>query len=560
MRFVSHRFLNVGAALTIASTLLVAAHAPSLAKAPQAKITTLRLGYLENNPQWAPTLDPGVVTDTNSSWLIQLMNAGLVNYKMSKGKLVVYPQLASKWSVSKDGKTYTFFIRKNAKFADGHPVTAADVVFSIRRALDPKTASPVTSYDSLIVGYKAFTTGKSKSLGVKAVNSSTVQIKISQKASYFLPTFTYPINMVLEKRVLQGKKTDTGGSYLTTTCKANVGAGQFMPVCQNGSSSVTSFYPAGSTPTLTLVANKHYYGRHPNLKLVIPAIDSNQTGYSDFKAGNLDYTFGVPANLQASLKGKAGVHQFGSSGIEYLAPNLDQPPFNNLHCRLAVAESIDRATLVNQVLHGAYKTLYTVVPPGFLSYYNASKSTPHYDPADVKKQLAQCPGGINITYTYRNDTTDRRAAADALQAMMAQQGIKFTLHGIPRSDWLKVILNPLKNNNVPLAYDDWFMDFPDPQDYLDILLRSGQPQNCEGWNNAQYDKLIDKGNTAPTPALRAKYYIQAQKLVLSQAAFIPVDNFTNFDMLNPKVKGMEPNYYNGVEWAVNNDWANVTKG
>jgi ABC-type oligopeptide transport system substrate-binding subunit len=333
-----------------------------------------------------------------------------------------------------------------------------------------------------------------------------------------------------------------------------------VPVCQNSKTNdVTSFYPAGSTPTLTLVANPHYYGRHPKLKLVIPAIADNQTGYSDFKSGNLDLTWSVPSNVQASVRGKPGVHQYGSSGIEYLAPNLNQKPFDNLHCRLALAESIDRNTLVNQVLHRAYKPLYTVVPPGFIGFYNAAKTTPHYNLTEAKKQLAQCPGGIHITYYYRNDTTDRRASAAALQAMWQSAGLDVKIDGHPRADWLKVILQPLKNTNTAVAYDDWFMDFPDPQDYLDILLRSGQPQNCEGWNNKTYDQLVTKGNTAPTVAQRAKYYIQAQKLVLKEAAFIPVDNFTNFDMLNPKIKGMQPNFAQGVEWPINNDWANVSK-
>src|SRR3954468_4063564 len=95
MRPIATRLINVGTAAAIATTLLVAAHAPTSAQAPQkSKVTTLRMGYLENNPQWVPTLDPAVVTDQNSSWLTQLMFQGLVGLKMRKGKVVVYPALA----------------------------------------------------------------------------------------------------------------------------------------------------------------------------------------------------------------------------------------------------------------------------------------------------------------------------------------------------------------------------------------------------------------------------------------------------------------------------------
>lgn len=561
MRLFSTKLINVGAAAAMAATMLVTAHGPTSAQTSQkAKVQTLRLGYLENNPQWVPTMDPAVVTDQNSSWLAQLIHQGLVGLKMHNGKVIAYPQLARNWVISKDGKTYTFNLRSNARFSDGHQVTAQDVVFSVRRALSPTTASPVASYDSLIAGYDQFVKGTSSKLGINALGKTKVQIKIKQRAGYFLYAFTYPINMVLEQRVLKGKPTNSGGSYVTTSCKSDVGAGQFKPVCQNSKTNdVTSYYAAGSTPTLTLVANTHYYGRKPALKLVIPAYDSNQTGYSDFLANHLDLTWGVPSTYQSKWRGKTGAHQYGSSGIEYLAPNLDEAPFNNVHCRLAVAYAIDRETLTKKVLKGAYKPLYTVVPPGFVGYYAGKKTSPHFDPNRVKKELAQCTTGIHITYVYRNDTTDRRASAEALASMLNAQGMDVKTKGVPRADWLKIILHPLKDNHVALVYDDWFMDYPDSQDYLDVLLRTGQPQNCAGWNNSTYNHLINLGNAASSPAKRAKYYIQAQKLVLSKVGFIGVDNFTNFDLVNTHVRGLEPNYANGVEWPVNNDWANVSK-
>jgi ABC-type transport system substrate-binding protein len=83
--------------------MLVAGNIATSAKTAHAGVTTLRLGFLENNPQWAPTLDPAVATDQNSIWLLNLMYQGLVGLKMSHGKVVVYPQLASTWHISKDG-------------------------------------------------------------------------------------------------------------------------------------------------------------------------------------------------------------------------------------------------------------------------------------------------------------------------------------------------------------------------------------------------------------------------------------------------------------------------
>jgi ABC-type transport system substrate-binding protein len=553
----SRRILHAGIAVALTLAFMVWANSSTSAHVAKKGLTTLRLGYLENNPQWTPTLDPAEVTDTTSSWLTQLMNEGLVGLRTVNGKVKVYPQLATALpTVSSNGKTYTFTLRKNARFSNGDSVTAADVVWSIRRALSKKAASPVAVYDALILGYAKYNAGKSSFLGVSAKGNQVI-VKIEKKAAYFLNAFTYPINNVLDPKVVNGKPLDAGGSYITQTCKANVGAGQFKPVCTSQAvKDVTSFYHSGSTPTLTLVPNPYYHGRISSVKLVIPAIDSNQTGYNSFLSGHLDLTFGVPAANQAQWRGKKGAYQYPISGIEYLAPNLDEKPFNNIHCRLALAYAIDRNALTQQVLKGAYKPLYTVVPPGFLGYYNGA-GTPRYDLAKAKSELAQCPGGIDVTYVYRNDTADRLAAAPALQAMWKQAGINIQLKGETRADWLKVILQPLKNTHTALAYDDWFMDYPDPQDYIDILLHPGNAQNTADWNNAQFNALVAKANAELNPGKRAQLYIQAQKIVLSQAGFIPVDNFTEFDLVNTKLAGISPSLANGVLWARNNDWSLV---
>lgn len=565
MRIGPTRIVNLGVALAVASLLVVAAQSPMAAQhAAKTKFPTIRMGYLENNPQWAPTLDPAVVSDQNSSWLTQLMYGALVNLKTVNGKIVLYNDLAAKRTLSKNGKAYTFYIRKNARFANGDPVTAQDVVFTLRRALSKTTASPVNYYDALIAGYDNYTAGKSSYLGVKALNQKTVQIKLSKKAAYFLYAFTYPVNFILDHRILAGKKTDTGGTYLTATCKAAAqgASGPFKPVCNsNASNDVTSFYRGGSTPTLTLIPNPHYYGPRPHARLVIPAIADNQTGLRDFQSGGLDQTWGVPAQDQNKFVGKPGAYRYPNSGIEYLGLNVNEAPFSNKNCRLALAYAIDRVQLVKKYLHGAYKPLYTMVPPGFVGYFKGHKGVPYYNAKLAKQYLAKCQGGIHVKYLYRNDTTDRNTEAAAIQSMAAKVGIQLTLQGVPRSDWLNYVVHntPLSKTHTAMAYGDWFMDYPDPQDYLDILLYGGHSENFSGWNNKQYDSLIDRADVATKSSTRAKLYIQAQKLVLNAGAVIPYDNFTAFDLVNTKkVKGLVPSLNNGVVWAKNNDWSKVS--
>jgi ABC-type transport system substrate-binding protein len=557
----TRRWLHASIALVLATAFVVWSNVPTSAHPAKKGLTTLRMGYMANNAQWTPTLDPAEVTDTTSSYLTQLMYEGLVGLKTVGKRVVVYPQLAARMpAVSKNGKTYTFTLRKGLKFSNGDPITAADVVWSIRRANSPAAKSPVATYDALIKGWAAYNSGKSNSLGVSASGNKVI-VKIARRAAYFLNSFTYNINNVLDKKILNGKPMDSGGSYMTTTCKAVAADGQFKPVCaSNATSDVTSFYRSGSTPTLTLVPNPRYHGRKSNIKMIIPAIDSTQTSYNDFLSGNLDLTFQVPSANQSQWAGKKNAYKYPISGIEYLAPNVDEAPFNNIHCRLALEYAIDRNALTKQVLHGAYKPLYTVVPTGFLGYYNG-KSTPHYNLAKAKSELSQCPNSMNnVTYVYRNDTADRRSSAPALQAMWKQAGITVNLDGKVRADWLKIILAPLSQSHTQLAYDDWFMDYPDPQDYLDVLLTPSHSEDNMVWNNATYNKYVKQANAELNAKKRAQLYIKAQKLVLKQAVFIPLDNFLEMDLVNTKIKGMAPDYGRNILWAKNNDWSLVSKG
>jgi oligopeptide transport system substrate-binding protein len=560
------KVLNLAVALAIVSLMVVAAQKPLAAHPAGGKLTTIRLGYLENNPQWAPTLDPAVVADQNSGYLTQLMYASLVNLKTVNGKVVLYNDLAARRTLSKNGKVYTFYLHKNAKFANGDAVTAADVVFSIRRALAKQTASSVAVYDAPIAGFAKYSAGKSSFLGVKALNRTTVRFTLSERAGYFPDVLVYPINMILDKKVLQGKKTDAGGSYLTTTCRAAAqgASGPFKPVCNsNASNDVTSFYRGGSTPTLTLVPNPHYYGPKAHVKLVIPAIDSNQTGLRDFKSGGLDQTWGIPAQDQASYRGKPGAYQYPSAFIEYLGLNVKDQPFSNVHCRLAVAYGIDRNTLAKKYLHGAYKALYSFVPQGFLGYFKGHSGVPYYNPIRARKELSQCPGGIHVTYVYRNDTSDRQTEATAIAAMMGKLGITFTLKGVPRSEWLNYIVNdtPLTKTHTALAYGDWFEDYPDSQDYFFNLVVGGpgHSENFSGYNNKAFNNLIFQADAASSQSVRDRLYRTAQKKMLNQAPVIPYDNGTAFDLVNiKKVHGLVPDLYRGVVWAKNNNWAKVS--
>ena len=147
-----------------------------------------------------PTLDWNLATDNVSITLLQNLMEGLAGYSNKGGKLTPVPALASRWDVSKDGKTYTYHIRQGVTWSDGAPLTAQHFWDSWERALNPKTGSEYAYFLFDVVGAKDYNEGKLKDtskLGFKVIDSSTFQVTLDKRASYFanIPTFTvtFPI-------------------------------------------------------------------------------------------------------------------------------------------------------------------------------------------------------------------------------------------------------------------------------------------------------------------------------------------------------------------------------
>lgn len=545
------KLLNAGTALVVAVALLMSTSTMSSAR-PEPKSTglqVLRTSWLAGESHWTKTLDPAIVTDVTSITLIGLINANLVRLD-TDGK--VASDLAT-WTESKNHKVYTFTIRKNARFSNGDVVTAQDARFTLLRALAKDTASPVAYYDTLIKGFDAYNTGKTNDLsGVKVLNKRTLQVTISAAAPYFLKAFTYVVNDVLDSRVVKDKAVDT---YLTNTCAADVGAGPFKPVCQNRSSDVTSFYPSGRTPALTLAPNPHYYGPKPHIKIIIPTIADAATAFNAYQAGQLD-TAPLTSEKIAKYHNSKEFHHWPIGFIDYLAPNLQEKPFSNVHCRLAVAYALDRDTLIKSVLHGTRYPLYGLLPKGVLGYY-AGKDNPHFNLNRAKAELAQCPGGINVDVPYPSYSVDYDNEFAAIQNMMAAAGITMNPKKLSESDWLGLISQPLSKTHNAIIFDDWVMDYPDPQDFLYYLLHSGQGYNCEGFNDKTYDRLVDQADASFNTSTRIKLTRQAQHVALSKGAWIAIDGREGFALVKPYVHGFIYNFY-ASEGPSHNNWSTVS--
>lgn len=546
--------MSVGSAVLLTCTLLLVGNASVSARhtSKGSSLPVFRWNGLVRAVPWTKTLDPAVVTDLIDFNIMSLVDANIVKLTPNAG---VEGDLAKRWTVSGNHKVYTFFFRKGLRFENGDPITAQDAAWSITRALAKKTASPVaTLYFADIVGAVKFNAGKAKSVaGLKVINSTTLRITLDRPIQEFLDELTYPTSMVLDPKVVGGHPAKT---YLTNTCSANNAAGPFKFVCQNKSSDPTSFYPSGSTPTMTLVPNTNYYGSKPHIKIVIPTIASDQTAYDDYLSGHLDES-NVPSSNVAQWRGKE--IKTVLAGVEYITPNEDTAPFDNVHCRLAVAYAIDRNALFNKVLHGTGIPVYDVVPIGFLGYY-AGNDNPHYNPTKAKQELAACPGGIhNVELDYQHTTTDYDLEYSAIQSMLNSVGIGIKLKPLTHNDWLGIVgATSLQSTHTAITQNDYYEDYPDPQDYCTLLLHSGSAYDIGDFKNKTYDKLVDRAEVTANKATRAALYRQAQHIALADGAWISLQNFVQFTLVKPYVHGLVPSTAYSTLWAKNDDWSKVT--
>jgi ABC-type transport system substrate-binding protein len=517
-------------------------------------LPVLRWFGLVGTATWAQTLDPALVTDTISAGILSMTDAGLVTFRPS-GKVV--PDLAT-WKVSKNHKVYTFTIRPNARFANGDPVTAEDAAYSISRALAKTTNSPTSLQNfSHIVGATKWNKGKAKRLqGVRVLNRRQLQVFLDAPIAFFLGALANTSNMlVLDKRIVAGHPAQT---YLTNTCSAQQGAGPFTFQCRNTGTGLSSFYASGTTPQITLVPNKYYYGRKPHIVVNMRAIADTQTNYRDYQANGID-TASIPTADIARERGKPDYRQWQTLEVWYLSPDPKVPPFTNVHCRRAVAFAVDEATITDKILHGSEFAIHSVVPKGVLGYYTA-RDVPTYNPAQARAELRQCPGGIhNVKIAYQHTSSDwDNVYGSALPAMFQSVGIDIKAKPLTFNGWLQVVTQPQSKTGTAIAQNG-LTAFSDPWNYATILLRGGEPFNSGEYNNLAYNRLVDKADITANPEDRARLYRQAQRIALNDGGYIPMGQQRGFGLIKPWVHGLIGNalFADGLGPA-NNDWSRVS--
>lgn len=461
--------------------------------------------------------------------------------------------LAKTGTVSKDGKTWTFKIR-DSKWSNGDPIVAQDFVYSWRRSLNPKTASPYAYLFSGVKNADAIIAGKKSpnALGISAPDKKTVVVKLNRPIAYFRVLMAYPLFGPQNEKVV--KKY---GNRYATKAQYQVYSGPFKIKGWNGTNDTWSF-----------VKNNDYWDKKVVKlnKINYQVVKSNNTGYQMYQQGKLDLT-PLSSEQVKNLKSNNDFTQYPYSLVRFLLYNfkdknaVNRKALNNKNIRLALSLSIDRDIVTKKVLGNG-----STLPKGFVANdlaanpktgidfakEQAVKNTVDYNPALAKKYWQkglQEIGQKSLTFDVlsSNDETDSDQLTQYLQSQWTKElkGIKINITNIPD----KSTTSRAQQGNFDIYLSHWGGDFNDPMTFMQIPM-TGTSYNYGKWSNSEYDNLVKKaGNQdANNPDTRWNDLISAAKIVNSNQAITPIYQQTTAYLQNKRVHGIIHNTA-GTQWS-----------
>ena len=461
--------------------------------------------------------------------------------------------LAKNGTVSKDGKTWTFKIR-DSKWSNGDPIVAQDFVYSWRRSLNPKTASPYAYLFSGVKNADAIIAGKKSpnALGISAPDKKTVVVKLNRPIAYFRVLMAYPLFGPQNEKVV--KKY---GNRYATKAQYQVYSGPFKIKGWNGTNDTWSF-----------VKNNDYWDKKVVKlnKINYQVVKSNNTGYQMYQQGKLDLT-PLSSEQVKNLKSNQDFTQYPYSLVRFLLYNfkdknqINRAALNNKNIRLALSLSIDRDVVTKKVLGNG-----STLPTGFVANDLASNpktgedfakeqsvnNTVDYNSALAKKYWKkglQEIGQKNLTFDVlsSNDEADSDQLTQYLQSQWTKElkGLKINITNIPE----KSSDSRAQQGNFDIYLSHWGGDFNDPMTFMQIPM-TGTSYNYGKWSNSTYDNLVKKaGNEdANNPEKRWNDLVKAAKIVNGNQAITPIYQQTTAYLQNKRVHGLIHNTA-GTQWS-----------
>ena len=479
-----------------------------------------RLVRLFSDP---PTLDPHITTDSTSAVIVYEVFGGLVTIDP---EIEIVPDLAEDWDISPDGKVFTFRLRQDAKFHDGRPVVAEDFRWSLERAADPLTESPVADlYLSDILGVADKLNGKAQSIrGLRVIDDHTFELTIDAPKSYFLAKMTYATGFVVDRQNVEGNKNDW-------VFEPN-GTGPFR----------LERYDIGE---VILLGRNDLYHLGPPFLDEVEFILSGGDPMLMYENDEIHLTGLGLADLERvqdpdnPLRTELATAPPGFT-VSYLGMNLDQPPFDDLKFRQALNYAVNKEEIATTALADLVVPAKGVIPPGFPSY-NPDLKGYGYDPEKAKRLLSESRYGADpdsiprITLSIAGNF-GASVGLDTEVMLRSWQEILGVNVEIQQTEWATFIQD-LNRRRFQMFAIGWSADYPDPQNFLDILFHSESTNNGVGYSNREVDSLLEKARIEPDRIARFQQYNRIEQLIVDDAPWVPLWHSTERKVLiKPQLK------------------------
>jgi ABC-type transport system substrate-binding protein len=494
--------------LAVGIVVLALALNSSLALAPaQAADGVLR--YLGGELK---TLDPAHISDAADVQLLLQLYAGLTRLDENGEP---YASLAESWSVSDDGRTYTFTLRDGLRFSDGSPLGAEDVRRSWLRVMDPATGSTAPDVLSLIQGApERLAGGSEEDVGIQAPDATTLVVQLRHPAGYFPAITATPTAFVVPPSADASPDWQTVDGF--------VGSGPYV---------VESL----DETRLVLAANDAYVAGPPPIAQVdwITQVDGDSVAaYADDQVDLAGVSSFAASWIAYDPDFGRALHQAASLNVQYFGFDTSRPPFNDELVRIAFAAALDRERLVPLAEGAGGTPASSVVPPAL---WPDGLPDEFAFNADSARQILDEAG-----YADRDDLGVITVAdvglgvGPAVAAWQDELGVQISVEGMEFADYLRAI-----ETEPPHIFTiNWIADYPSPHALYSLILLPDAASNYGGWTDVEFVRLLEAASAAEGDAAQATAYREVDSYVDQLAPVIPWSYPTSWWLVRPGLRGL----------------------
>ena len=446
------------------------------------------------------------------------------------------PALAESWKAGPNAEYWEFVIRDGAQWSDGKPITADDIVYTYKHLADPALANPWIWFYGDIKGISKFNagTGSASDIGVVKVDDRTVQIYGEFGSIPYLPALlSYQAVVVVPKHVAEGNP-----EHWADSVDGFVSGGPYIPTKWE------------HNKLIEWEINPLYNGPHkPGIQKVVNPIAVGGTEFTPWLNRETDLVHLLTPQDVAAVRADPALnplmHFFNNFQSTYVALDTFKAPLDSLDFRKALAHSIDRDTMCQQVLNGTYVAGYSMLPPGFPAYNSELKAAQIFDLEQAKASLTA--SGVDLASVNIQLYSNGR---DVFMEFVKQQwetnlGIKVTLNQLEGGVWgQNRAEHKMQAYRGPYEYD-----YPDPSNMLTGLFRSGAAPEGKvepwgsprhPWKSDEFDTLVTAAGSESDVKKRIQQFQDAERLLVEDIGAIFLAHQVVFQIWWPWLVGMAP--------------------